>query len=53
MKNSNVSDIYWFLKMRGSRMRECEGDGARVRQRGRSSGFKNINDGFVKPKGEF
>ena len=36
MKTSNVSEIYWFEKTRGWRMRECEGEGARVRQRGRN-----------------
>ena len=31
MKTSNVSEIYWFYKKRGLRMRECEGEGPRVR----------------------
>ena len=34
MKISKVSEIYWFEKTGGSRMRECKGEGERVRQRG-------------------
>ena len=35
-KTSNAAEINWFKKTCGSRMRECEGEGARVRQRGRN-----------------